>query len=85
MIWENIIKISCLVNYFREPSQHITDFTLKKRLKKSITQKSLGGEFIKEWSSANKIHTNLRIDGKIIRKLCKNGGGVYAGYFWFFS
>ena len=62
-----------------------TDFTLKKRLKKSITQKSLGGEFIKEWPSANKIHTNLRINGNIIRKLCKNGGGVYAGYFWFFS
>jgi predicted GIY-YIG superfamily endonuclease len=62
-----------------------TDFTLKKRLKKSITQNSLDGEFIKEWPSSNKILTNLRIDSKIIRKLCKNGGGVYRGYFWYFS
>lgn len=62
-----------------------TDFKLKKRKKKSITQKTINGNFIKEWPSANKIYTTLHINGKFIRKICNDGGGVYKGFYWSFT
>lgn len=60
------------------------DFILKKRLKKSVVQKDINGNIINIWPSSYQIFKKLKIDNKMIRKVCKKGGGFYKNYFWSF-
>jgi len=60
------------------------DFILKRRLKKSIVQKDINGNIINIWPSSYQIFKKLKIDNKVIRKVCKKGGGFYKNYFWSF-
>jgi len=62
------------------------DFTIKKRMKKPITQKSLEGEFIKEWPSLRSIIKSIdEVKFTQLRLICNKGGGVYKGFYWYYS
>lgn len=62
------------------------DFTIKQRLKKPVTQKSLDGEFIKEWPSLSSVIRSMNeVKYTQLRLLCNRGGGVYIGYFWCYT